>query len=269
MSIQNIKKLGEMELKLIFALEKRKDNLFSVAYAKSILGTSNASVWNVLKRLKKKNRVIRLQRGAYLFAPMRSGEEGLWTEDAFRIVPELVRGNYYIGFISAMNYWGMTEQLPIIVYVALTRQKHSLEAVQAKYVFIKKRSLSDFVPISFGSAMINISSVEQTILDGLSFPKYCTGLEGVAKAIWFTRKKIDWEKLILLAKKDKSIVRRRLGYTLVLLGLKKQAKELEFGYKGFAWFDPTAQKTNFKYCKKWGMKINIEGLKMLEFQKGY
>ena len=268
--MQKVKNFGEMELRLIFALEQRKDQVFSTADAKRILGSSDASVWNVLKRLMKKKRVIRLQRGTYLFAPLRSGEDGLWSEDAFRVVPSLVNGSdYYIGFVSAMNYWGMTEQLPIVVYVALERQKRSLEAVQARFVFIKKKRLGDFIPVSFGGTMVNVSSVEQTILDGLSFPVYCLGIAGVAKAIWFTRKKIDWQKLISLAKNEKSVVQRRLGYLLELLGFKKRAKELEGEFVGYSWLEPSGQKREFEYSKKWGLKLNGKKSDLLEFMEGY
>jgi len=163
----------------------------------------------------------------------------------------------------------MTEQIPIVVYVALTRQKRGLEAVQAKYVFVKKRRLGDFVPVPFGGTTVNVSSIEQTILDGLSFPEYCAGIAGVAKAIHFSRKNIDWGKLLRLAKNDRSAVRRRMGYLLELLGLKRQANKLKHGFAGFAWLDPTSQKTNFKYDKKWGLKVNEERRELLEFLEGY
>ncbi len=119
MSIQKIR-FGEREVKLLFELEQEKTPVFSIAQAKQVLGTSDASVKNVLKRLKKKHRIIPLQKGLYLFAPLKSGVEGFWSEDAFRVVPFLVNLNdYYVGFISAMNYWGMTEQIPIVMHVAL------------------------------------------------------------------------------------------------------------------------------------------------------
>ncbi len=266
--MQKIKSFGEMELRLMFALEQRKECLFSIADAKRILGSSDASVWNVLKRLAKKRRVIRLQRGAYLFAPMRSGEEGLWTEDAFRVVPTLVKNEYYVGFVSAMNYWGMTEQLPVVVYVALTCQKRSTQAVQAKFVFVKKKRMGDFVSVRFGSTNVNVSSVEQTVLDGLSFPEYCLGIGGVAKAIWFARKDINWQKLLSLAKNEKDVVRRRLGYLLDLVGFKKRVNGLGGKFSGYSWLDPSGQKQKFGYSKKWGLKVNAEKSDLLEFLEG-
>ncbi|OIO21234.1 hypothetical protein AUJ17_02775 [Candidatus Micrarchaeota archaeon CG1_02_47_40] len=266
--MQKIKRFGEMELRLMFTLEQRENQLFSIADAKRILGSSDASVWNVLKRLMKKRRVIRLQRGAYLFAPLRSGEEGLWSEDAFRVVPMLVgKRRFYIGFVSAMNHWGMTEQLPIVVYVALKRQKRGIDAVQSRFVFVKKKRLGKFLQISLGDTKVNISTVEQTILDGLSFPEYCLGIAGIAKAIWFVQKDIEWQKLLSLAKSEKNAVRRRLGYLLEILGFRRQAKELEGVFSGYFWLDPSNLRDDFEYSKKWGLKINLKKRDLLEFME--
>lgn len=268
--MQKIKAFGAVELRLIFALEQRKRHLFTTKDAKRILKSSDASVWNVLKRLMKKKRVIRLQRGVYLFAPLRSGEKGLWTEDAFAIVPSLVKGeNHYVGFVSAMHYWGMTEQLPLVVYVVLTRQKRDLKAVQTRFVFVKKKRLGDVVSVDVGGTALNVSSIEQTILDGLAFPQYALGLVGVAKAIWTSRKKTDWNKLVKLAKKEKSVVQRRLGFLLELLGFKKIAKALEKKFVGFSWLAPLGQKQIFTYSKKWGLKVNENKTGLLAFQEGF
>jgi predicted transcriptional regulator of viral defense system len=271
--IQKVKGFGRMELRLIFALEQRKEQLFTIRDAKLILGSSDASVWNVLKRLRKKKRVIPIQNGVYLFAPMRSGEEGHWTEDAFKTVPSLVNtDDYYIGFVSAMNHWGMTEQLPYVVHVALLRQKRPVEAVQSRFVFVKKKRLGDFVQVKLGGRAVNVSSPEQTILDGLSFPEYSSGVAGMAKAIHFARKEIDWNKLLRLAMKDAEAVRRRLGYVLRLLGFKKQAEELKksgSGFRGLVWLDPSARKDEFTHDMEWGLKVNVGRERLLEFREGH
>jgi len=268
--IQKVKRFGETELKLLFELEQRKNFIFTIEDAKSILGGSAASVWNVIKRLKKKKRIIRLQKGTYLFAPLKSGEEGLWSENAFIVVPYLVgTGRYYIGFLSAMNYWGMTEQVPQTVYVALDRQKRPLEAVQTRFVFVKKPKLGDITRIEIQNVKVNIASKEQAIIDGLLFPQYCLGIDETAKAIHSSKGELDWEKLIAIAKKEKSIVRRRLGYLLDALGLKQNAKKLEEKFVGFNWLDPRYPKRALSYSKKWGLKINVAESDLLGFMRGY
>jgi len=259
-----------MELKLLFELEQRKNFIFTFAEAKSILKSSDASVKNIIKRLKKKKRIIRLQKGTYLFAPLKSGKEGYWSENAFIVVPYLVRTDqYYIGFLSAMNYWGMTEQIPQTVYVVIIRQKRALEAVQTKFVFVKKPKRGDIVKIEIQNSKVNISSKEQTIIDGLLFPQYCLGIDEIAKAIHSSKGELDWEKLIVIAKKEKSIVRRRLGYLLDALGLKQYSKKLEEKFVGFNWLDPKYSKRVLSYSKKWGLKINVAESDLLGFMRGY
>src|SRR3989344_137216 len=124
LAIQKLIGFGGKETKLLFWLEENEKSLFTFSEAGKALGGTLASVKNVLKRLKKKKRVMHLQKGLYLFAPLKSGEEGVWSEDAFIVAKHLAGGkNYCISFLSAMNHYGMTEQIPVIVQVALERQK--------------------------------------------------------------------------------------------------------------------------------------------------
>ena len=168
-----------------------------------------------------------------------------------------------------MNHWGMTEQLPRTVMIAMTRQKRPLDAVQSKFIFVAKKRLGDYAKVSFAGTEVNISSVEQTVLDALAFPAYCSGIEGAAKAIWNSRRDINWRKLSELAKGGKSVVRRRLGFLLELLGLERHAKEIDGKFAGFSWLDPNAQKVEFQYSKRWGLKVNLKKEDALEFLRGY
>ena len=139
LTIQKLIGFGGKETKLLFWLEENEKSVFTFSEAREALGGSLASVKNVLKRLRKKKRVMHLQKGLYLFAPLKSGKEGFWSEDAFIVAKHLVgKENYSIGFLSAMNHFGMTEQIPVVVHVALERQKKPVEAVSVKFVFIKK-----------------------------------------------------------------------------------------------------------------------------------
>ena len=266
--IQNITMFGPRELALIFELEKRENTVFSFAEAAKIIGGPLASVANILKRLKRKRRISTLQRGLYLYAPLKSGFDGNWSEDAFAVVPSLVKSrDYYIGFVSAMNYWGMTEQLPVRVLVALKRQKSSLDAVGARFVFIKKPRLGTTTSIKVSGREVLISTREQTIIDGLLFPEKCLGIAGMANAIDSSSRELGWEKLLELARAEKEVVRRRLGYILELLGRNGIAKQLEGKYAGFAWLDPSSSKTVLRYSKKWGLKLNLSEKQLLEFRE--
>jgi len=269
MKDKKILRLGERELKLIFAFEERKRHLFTTKEAKEILGGSDASVKNVLKRLKRKKRVIRIERGKYLFAPMQAGKEGEWSEHSFVLVPELVGSSeYYIGFLTALNYWGMTEQMPRTVFVVTNKKKNGLNVFGAQYVFVNMK-IGDYSRIEILDTGINVSTREQTILDCLAHLEYSLGIGEVTKGINAARKELDWKKLLNLCMKEKDVVRRRLGYLLELLGERKHAKCLEKKTIGFSWLDPHTAKKRLAYSKKWGLILNVPKEELLEFMRGY
>jgi len=79
-------RFGEREF---FAFEASKRCTFTTAETKGILGGTDASAKNVLKRLKRKRRV-KVKLGKYLFAPMQSGRKGEWSWHPSVVVPEEV-----------------------------------------------------------------------------------------------------------------------------------------------------------------------------------
>jgi len=266
---RKILRLGERELQLLFAFEERKQRLFTIKEAREVLGGSDASVKNILKRLKAKKRIIQVERGKYLFAPMEAGREGHWSEHSFAVVPILVgKAEYYIGLLTALNYWGMTEQIPIVVFVITKKKKRGLEAFGARYVFLNMK-LGDYEQIEILGTKVNISSREQTILDCLSRPEYSLGISEVAKGISSARRELNWAKLARLCLNEREVVRRRLGYLLELLREIKHAKKLEKKFRGFAWLDPHAGRKRLGYSKKWGLILNVSKEDLLEFQMGY
>ncbi len=257
-------------MRLLFWLEEREKPLFTFQDARKALGGTVASATNVLKRLRKKKRVVTIQKGLYLFAPFKSGVQGHWSEDSLVVVPLLAgKNSYYLGFLSAMKFWDMTEQLPRTVHIVLKKRKKSFEALGSKFIFIRKKFFGEIVSQKIGDSSINVSSREQTILDGLLFPEYCLGLSEVANALNSSRSELDFGKLVLLAKKEKGIVRRRLGFLLEALKMGAKAKKLAGNFKGFNWLDPTSKKNLFGYSKKWGLKLNVSEKELLYFLEGY
>ncbi|MFO7992009.1 MAG: type IV toxin-antitoxin system AbiEi family antitoxin [Thermoplasmata archaeon] len=258
--------LGPLESKLLFELEKRGKFLFDFKDSKDILDTSDSSVANVLYRLREKDRVQEIQKGKYVLNPARSGLEGEWMENLYLIIDHIV-DDYYVGFWSAMSYWDLTEQIPVVTQVALTKRKRRVEYLGQEIKFIKisgKRFFGD-VKKDVEDGSFYISSLEKTVVDGLTYPQYCGGLYEVSKALWNSREIIDCEKVFrFLNRLDMSAVTRRMGYLLDVLDIKKDLKDkLRDEYSGFRWLDPSSSKPDFIYNKEWGLKLNISDKEML------
>ena len=255
--------LGPLESKLLFSLEERGASVFSFKEAKQILRASNDSLKNVLYRLKKKRRLIEIKKGQYLFVPARAGLEGHWAEHSFFVVSKVMRKDYYIGFWTALNYLGMTEQIPTTVFVAITSRARDFEFgnQQIKFVSLSKDRFFGFASEKTKTREFNISTKEKTIVDCLLLPQYCGGIAEAAKGIWNARKEIDWLQLLEFVEEVKvAAVKRRLGFILQELKIKKdiQKQLRKKAFVGFAWADPSAQKEDFSYDKKWGLKVNVE-----------
>ncbi|HEX9845849.1 MAG TPA: type IV toxin-antitoxin system AbiEi family antitoxin, partial [Candidatus Nitrosotenuis sp.] len=196
---------------------------------------------------------------------------GKWAEMPFVIVSEIVR-SYYIGFWSALNYWGMTEQVPSVTFVVTTNRKRNLEYGPLKFKFItfSKNKFFGIVEEEIGGEKFRISSREKTIVDCLIYPKYCGGIDEVVKGIWEAQNELDFTKIIDYSKKiGTKVVIKRLLYILDILNIKTNVnKEVLKDDKGFMWFDPSGPRKAIEYSKEYGLIINRTQRDLMSW-KGY
>ena len=240
--------LGPREIQLIYTLEEQNQLIFNIVDAKHILKTSDASVKNVIYRLKDKHRIVEIERGKYLLAPAKSGIQGYWSEHTFKILNKLI-DIYYVSYRTALHYWGMTEQIPRTTYIVTTKIKEDIEffGEQIQFVTVVPKKFYGYTTEKIDDDYFNIATREKTIIDCLDHPAYCGGIIELAKGLWTARIEINFDDLINITEKfNVSSVQRRLGYLLEKLGLleKYKYKKLKKNFKGFSWLDPSANKKN-------------------------
>jgi predicted transcriptional regulator of viral defense system len=263
MVTQNIQ-LGPKEMKLLFTLEEEGRSVFTRDDATRILASGPTSSWLVISGLKKKGRIKQIEKGKYLFIPARAGIEGYWDEEAYVIIPYLTE-KYYIGFWTAMNFWGMTEQIPQTVFVVTLkrRKRRILEFGNIVYEFVNlsRKKFFGYIEEKTDKTKFNISSKEKTIVDGLMHPEYSGGIPEVTKAMWNSRKEVNWKTVLEMAERTGvNVVLRRLGYVLETLEIEddiskfiiKQIKQYPYQY-----LDPTAIKKKIEYSNSYGLIVNI------------
>lgn len=269
MVVQNIN-LGPNENRLLLTLAEKGISVFTIEEARKILNTTHSSVKHILMNLAKKGRLQRIEKGKYLLVPEEAGIEGFWAEEPWVIVPHLVK-EYYIGFWTAMNYWGMTEQIPYTVFVATTKQKKKSSikfgGQRFQFITLSKKKFFGFIEERAGKNIFNIASKEKTIVDGLMHPEYCGGIPEVSKAMWNTRKEVDWKTVLGMAEQvGVNAVLRRLGYLLDALeiedGISKSITKSLRRYP-YQYLDPNAVKKRIEYSKDYGLIINISKNELL------
>ncbi|MDD5337329.1 MAG: type IV toxin-antitoxin system AbiEi family antitoxin [Candidatus ainarchaeum sp.] len=257
-------RLGGMELKALFALEEDEATVITLSELAGKLKLTRIQAWKLASRLVRKKRLIRLKRGVYLFAPMKSGPRGLWTENALAMVPQLMNGDYYVGFWAALNYYGLTEQIPFSVQIVTTSRQRNFEALQTRFEFIQVRHLGEWREEKISKRVIKFATMEQLILDCLALPEKSGGVKEACQALWNARNRLDWKKLEELAFKSSDAVRRRLGYICGLLGVRKLKPKKIAGWR---WLDPSAPKKAMAKSERWGLLLNVSKKELTEWRE--
>lgn len=251
------KGLGGLGSKLLSNLSAEKKDVFTIKDAEKAAGAKGPRLRKLLHDLMKNRWVERIERGKYLIIPLEAGWKGEYGTHPFIIARKLVTP-YYIGFFSALNHYGMTEQVSRTVFIATTKKKRPVSFHEQTYYFVSldKKRFFGFTEEWIGNSKFNISDKEKTVIDCLFLPEYSGGLSEAVKAF---KEKLDYEKLYGYAVKiDDLAALKRLGYLLEILKIKTTIKEklLKKAAGGYCLLDTGGPKTGPKN-RKWKIIENI------------
>ena len=117
----NVRTLGKAGSDLLTEITRQGKRIFTYEDAVKPYGSSNRRLRELLSTLVKRGWLQRIEKGKYLILPFEAGREREWTEHEFIIASNLIEP-YYIGFRSALNYFGYTEQISRTVFIVSTRK---------------------------------------------------------------------------------------------------------------------------------------------------
>lgn len=259
-------RFGELETRALFALEEAETKFITSAQLAQLLDISKSRANKLAWQLARKKRLIRLMKGIYLFAPLKAGAGGNWSEETLAVLPKLIKnGQYAVSYWAALSHYGLTEQMPIGIQVKVARRRHPFEALGNKIGFIKVSDIGRWKEERISETPVKFATVEQLIIDCLTHPEWCGGMQEAAKALWYARETIDWDGLRELALKSKDVVRRRLGFLLDLLHL--PALKIKERFIGWRWLDHSRNKVAKGKSEKWGLILNLTEKELMYWQE--
>ncbi|MCL4376796.1 MAG: transcriptional regulator [Actinobacteria bacterium] len=256
--------LGKVSAYLIDRIYEENKPVFTISDAQKILSKDYNQTTDLLSEMVKRKIINRLKPGKFLIIPQEVGNVERYLGNLFIAASEVVNSpDYYIGFYSAMNHWGMLTQPLFKVFVP--SPKRQVVPIQLKdnliFIYMKEKFIwgikEEWIT---QTRKIRISDLEKTILDGLLYPQHCGGITEIAKGIWITRDKIDYNKLErYVSKYGKNVVAKRLGYILEILEIADHS--LLFNLKQYVkarydLLDPAMPKT-IKNKNTWRLIDNI------------
>lgn len=253
--------LSKKESFLISFLASKDKNIFGIEDAKEIVKENTKKIMHSLIQ---KKWVLPLKRGLYAIVPLDIGIRGA---DSFIlhnfVIGSLLTKSYYIGFWSALNYHGLSDQIPKTTFIASLQPKKPLDILNSTYYFVKleEKKFFDIETIKIEGREINISSLNKTVADCLDHPEHSGGIDEIAKAIYFSHKELDFKKIKEYSFKMSNLtILKRLGYILDKTGLIERYKETFDDFKlskGYPTLDPILHRRG-GYNTKWRLLINCE-----------
>lgn len=252
--------LGKREASLISGLAERGKAIFTADDARQVVGEP---VKHVVRQLVRKKWVLPLKRGLYAVVPLDVGVRGA---DAFVVhnfvIASMLVEPYYVGFWSALNHHGLTEQIPRATFVATTKARHSVRALDAEYDFVRliPRKFFGWQEVDVDGHKVRISAPEKTVGDCLDHPEHCGGIEQVARAVYFSHEELDLSRVVrYAARMGNRTILKRLSYILQITGLLEQYARLLRGFRpsaGFPKLDPLSPRKG-RHDTRWGLLVNF------------
>lgn len=220
------KSLSKDEVYLISRAEFENQKLITTSFAQKIFSDEKkASI--VLYSLKKKGRLLCIEKGKYLIVPIKAPNQK-WFPNEYLVV-SLWMGKipYYVGYSSAYNYWGFSEQIPQSISI-LNNQKSATKKVgNVKFSLVKvgMSKIYGIKKIDIEGEEVKISNKERTLVDFIFNPVGSWG--NVETVLKDHLKSINIDKFIrYLIKFPVESVRKRAGVILENLDVNKDKLDL-------------------------------------------
>jgi len=224
MNKNTISRLGPIEAQIIARLTYESVTLITTEELDKLFKLSPVDRAKVVSRLKRKNILIPIKRGLYIFSPLEAGPSGRGIDEM--LIPSLYLpgNNYYIGYSSMFNYYGFTEQIFQTMYVLNTsfNKQKTICGISFKFLKIPESRMYGIKTIKIKDRDVLISDKERTLIDLLYFNKSVGGVS-VASDIFkqvIQENQCNINKLIGYASKFPSVtIRKRIGVLLESIGI--------------------------------------------------
>jgi predicted transcriptional regulator of viral defense system len=255
------KSLSTRESQALSRLASEGQQVITIGDIADVLDIPRKSAKDMVYTLKEKGWLERIAHGKYLILPLAAGENGVYTEHEFVIASALVEP-MYIGYWSALNYHGLTEQLARTVYIVTTdrAREREIHGVTYRPVTVTEQKFFGYQPTAVGSDQVNISSIEKTLVDCADHPEFCGGIDEIAKAMQNAADTgCSWERVVeYLRRVGNGAATKRLVYLADQLDIELPEHDelVENFTTGYPLLDPTREATGTR-DSTYQLRLNV------------
>jgi predicted transcriptional regulator of viral defense system len=204
---------------------------FTSNQAQEALGSSEIAIRASIRRLKKKGELAQPINGFYVIVPPEYRVIGCRPAEHFITeLMEYIGAPYYIGLLSAAQYYGAAHHRPQQFQIITNQKRRPITCGQVKIVFITNKDAAETPTQKINSShgYLTVSTPEATARDIVIYANRCGGIENTLDILRDLVEKIDVKKLLKLVSKSKEITWvQRLGYLLESENINEISEKLE------------------------------------------
>jgi predicted transcriptional regulator of viral defense system len=239
---------------------------FTLNDAYLLLKTSSRdAVKKLMRDMIKRGLLMRLKEGVYWIIPYEQDPKTYFPN--WHLVAKYLVGDaeHYIGYYSSMEIHSLNTQPSLVERIVVNQQiKPSILEVQGiRFQFIYHNAFHFFGGKKIwidGFNKVNCSDLEKTFVDSLYKPDYAGGIVEIAKALYKSQDKIDYQKLYQYCERFKAqSVIKRLGFLLQLLEINNPISDALRRIKSESYIslEPSYEKKG-KWTHEWNIFQNMD-----------
>ncbi|MFH1638486.1 MAG: hypothetical protein ABIB71_08725 [Candidatus Woesearchaeota archaeon] len=224
----------------LYRLEKPT---FTIKDAARIIGKNENYTRLFINRLKKGGRIKEIEGGKYTI-----------LTEPLPIASNIIFPSY-ISFITALSYYGLITQLPLVILVASLKPKKGLNIMgqEVKFIKLSKERFFGYRKEKVQGKFIFIAEPEKAVIDSLLLPTYCPIGEAY-NAI--TSGELGKAKLVeYCLRVNSKVVAKRLGYFLEKAGHEPNSELIHAINTSYDKLNPSLPSKG-KRDKRWRLIIN-------------
>ncbi len=259
------KTLGPTGSRLIASMSQREPPVFTLAEARTLLGSSSQVTSNLLTRLVRQGWIVRIRTGVYEVAPIWASP-GSYVADRFSRLAHSLASPYYVGYRSALEIYGWLQH-PVVghLWVAVPAKRRKLRSPRDQVVWVvTKAGRFEWGTQAYwvDSARIIVSDPERTFVDCLHLSRHAGGITEITGSLVRAWPTLDRTRLRAhLDRMGLASVSRRLGAILESIDVPGGDDVLE-GLPPGAWrgrplsLDPNLP-ADGEVNRRWGVRMNV------------
>ena len=251
----------------IHSLSARGKSCFSEDEALKKTKLSKIALRSALRRLKKKQQIASPFRGFFIIIPPEyQSLQSLPPDQFIDDLMHYLNTPYYVGFLSAAQYYGAAHQKPQTFQVIASKARRPIKVGRVKIEFTIKSDAEQSSARQFNTSrgFVRVATQETIALDLVSFPQKAGGISAAFEILSDLAEHLNFENCMQeIPRLKKAPPLQRLGYFFDLLRMEKYAKLCENELKKYPYvkrvlLDPQESSMEGILNGRWNLIINTQ-----------